>query len=67
MHLVATLPSTLNDQHISEQANTLGIRVPALSKHYLNNKKQQGLLIGFAGTPCNNIISACQQLGPLCS
>ncbi len=62
MHLVARLPAERRDVEISTKLTSLGLRVPALSRHYLSANKQQGLLLGFAGTSQEDIVGACKLL-----
>lgn len=47
MLLSAKLPEGYQDSDIAQQLQQFGVSVEALSNHYSNDQKEQGLLIGF--------------------
>jgi GntR family transcriptional regulator/MocR family aminotransferase len=47
MHLIAYLPSDLDDQQVAVEAYQQGIIVSALSQYYETSTKQSALLLGF--------------------
>lgn len=51
LHLTLALPDAADDEGIASQASQAGILVRPLSRYFSGEKKQKGLLIGFASMP----------------
>jgi GntR family transcriptional regulator/MocR family aminotransferase len=51
LHLILNLPNNSNDVAISEAANAKGVLVRPLSRYYMLDNARQGLLMGFACVP----------------
>jgi GntR family transcriptional regulator/MocR family aminotransferase len=51
LHLILNLPDNSNDVAISEAANAKGVLVRPLSRYYMLDNARQGLLMGFACVP----------------
>ncbi|MHB0775650.1 MocR-like pyridoxine biosynthesis transcription factor PdxR [Halomonas sp. WWR20] len=50
MHLVAKLESLGLEQHLVAQCHEQGITLSPLSRYYLGNHREPGLVLGYAGT-----------------
>ena len=61
MHLTATLPSGFDDVRIARQAAKYGLCLWPLSPCY-RKEPQHGFVLGFAGTPAEQMAGAVQQL-----
>src|SRR3546814_16756543 len=56
LHLVLGLPDYVDDTIVVQEAFVRGVIVRPLSKYYLNQKdRKQGLLIGYASIPVEQI------------
>lgn len=55
MHATGLLTEINDDQALERQVRAVGLRTPALSKHYFREPLQYGLLLGFASTPEDKI------------
>ena len=49
MQLTATLPSSLADYRVRDEAARQGVEVAALSSYYLKSPRRNGLVFGFGG------------------
>ncbi|MFQ6200766.1 PLP-dependent aminotransferase family protein, partial [Streptomyces sp. NPDC000405] len=58
LHLVAWLPDHLSDSVVSERALSAGIHAWPLSLHVLHKSRPPALLLGYAGTPVDEIPDA---------
>ena len=55
LHLVASLPTDLDETRISGYAARQGIWLRPLARHYLSSPTQQGLVLGYAGVEATDI------------
>jgi GntR family transcriptional regulator/MocR family aminotransferase len=62
LHLVAELPSRLQDVEISERAARRKLWLWPLSSCFLSPKRRQGLILGFGGTATKDIPNEVQRL-----
>lgn len=62
MHVTGLLTNIKNDRVVEERAKAVGLRTPALSRHYFTEPCRQGLLLGFASTPEDKILPAITSL-----
>ncbi|WP_024301279.1 PLP-dependent aminotransferase family protein [Pseudogulbenkiania sp. MAI-1] len=51
MHLVATLPDTIDEQHLSAIAAREGLWLRPLGRHFWGPATRRGLVLGYAGVP----------------
>ncbi len=58
MHVTGLLSEVKNDQELEQKNSEAGLRTPALSTHYFGESIMQGLLLGFASTPEEQILPA---------
>ncbi|EMH4164751.1 PLP-dependent aminotransferase family protein [Pluralibacter gergoviae] len=58
LHLVLKLDAGCDDTALADRANARGILVRPLSRYYLNEPVQRGLLMGFAAMPEEEMESA---------
>ncbi len=65
MHLVVTLPSTVDDQALAERATAHGLGVLALSAARVGTGGPPGLVLGYASCPPDRFASALRDLGSL--
>jgi GntR family transcriptional regulator / MocR family aminotransferase len=65
MNLVVTLPSGSRDLEISERAARQGLLIWPLSPSYLGEVSRPGFILGFAGTPIEEIPGAVHKLRKL--
>jgi GntR family transcriptional regulator/MocR family aminotransferase len=65
MHLVVTLPSTVDDQVLAERATAHGLGVLALSAARVGTGGPPGLVLGYASCPPDRFASAIRDLGRL--
>jgi GntR family transcriptional regulator/MocR family aminotransferase len=65
MHLVVTLPSTVDDQALAERATAHGLGVLALSAARVGTGGPSGLVLGYASCPPDRFASALRDLGRL--
>ncbi|WP_454742419.1 MocR-like pyridoxine biosynthesis transcription factor PdxR [Cupriavidus necator] len=61
-HLVLCLPDDADDVAIAQEAGRRGILVRPLSRYFLGNAVQRGLLLGYAGVPEEEIGAAFEVL-----
>ncbi len=62
MHLVGWLPKTVDDIALSAQAARYRIYIIPLSPFYLSRPARKALLLGYTGTPTDQIPSRIRQL-----
>lgn len=65
MHLVAGLPAHISDQQLSQQAEQEGLWLRPLSRHYLGQNHDNGLVLGYAGIEENSIRQSATRLAQL--
>ncbi|WP_199103523.1 PLP-dependent aminotransferase family protein [Aquitalea sp. ASV11] len=65
MHLVASLPPTINDQQLSQQAAHEQLWLRPLSRHFLGAQQRNGLVLGYAGVEENDIRQSALRLAQL--
>ncbi|QBJ77523.1 PLP-dependent aminotransferase family protein [Aquitalea sp. USM4] len=65
MHLVASLPPSINDQQLSQQAAREQLWLRPLSRHFLGAQQRNGLVLGYAGVEDNDIRRSALRLAQL--
>ncbi|HXJ32917.1 MAG TPA: PLP-dependent aminotransferase family protein [Candidatus Eisenbacteria bacterium] len=62
MHVVGRLPRGVGDEAVAEAALRAGISVRPLSVHHLGPRREDGLLLGYAGVPEREIDRGVERL-----
>jgi len=65
MHLVMRHPAIRDDLAVVEAADVAGLAVDRLSRHYMGQRHQRGLLLGFTALPAEHTRRAVRTLAPL--
>lgn len=62
LHLVLNLPEAANDQRIARLAEERGVLVRPLSQYYMGRQRGNGLLLGFASIPQEQMLEPFERL-----
>jgi len=63
MHLIGWLPAGIDDEEVARRANAEGIGITSLSACYVRRPQRGGLIMGYAGTPPDQIDKSVAILG----
>jgi GntR family transcriptional regulator/MocR family aminotransferase len=64
-HVATLLDPAIRDTDLQHHAAAEGIRILPLSRHYIGPARENGLIVGFAATPPEQITTAVQRLQQL--
>ncbi|BAK75279.1 transcriptional regulator, GntR family with aminotransferase domain [Pseudogulbenkiania sp. NH8B] len=65
MHLVASLPGTVNEQQLSAVAAREGLWLRPLARHFWGPATRRGLVLGYAGVPEAELCRAARRMAEL--